>query len=209
MTLPAKPAYWDDAIRHLSACDPIFAQITATYPDEHLTSKKQLFRTLANAIVGQQISVAAAESIWKRVLTAVGGRMVPARVLAVSPEALRGCGLSVRKVEYLLGAAEAFAGPYKGLRWSRMDDMEIRKRLIDLRGIGPWTADMVLIFTFNRPDILPLLDIGVVRCIERHWNGGEAMDHASMEALAEAWRPFRSVATWYLWRELDAEPVAY
>jgi len=209
--MPARPEYWQAAKDHLSAADPVFARIIADYPgeDDHLTSKGQLFRTLANAIVGQQISVAAAESIWKRLRTALGGYVTPARVLGLDVSELRACGLSGRKVEYLQSTAEAFSGSYKNLRWAKMDDDTIREHLVALRGIGPWTADMVLIFTFNRPDILPLLDIGVIRCIERHWNAGKPMSIPEMKQLAEPWRPYRTAATWYLWRELDAEPVAY
>lgn len=203
------PDYWDKAKRVLSRRDPVLRRLIKEYPGETLKSDDQLFRTLANAIVGQQISVAAAESIWGRVKKALGGRVNPTRILALDMDTLRGCGLSGRKAEYMLGIAEAFSGEYRGLRWKEMDDEEIRERLIALRGIGPWTADMVLIFTFLRPDIFPLLDIGLVRSIEREWNGGESMTTEEMTAIGDAWRPYRTVATWYLWRSIDDEAVAY
>lgn len=204
-----KPDYWDDAKEALGAVDPILKQLIKTYPDEHLSSKRQLFRTLANAIVGQQISVAAAESIWKRFRTALGGRVTPPRILALDSQTMRACGLSGRKVEYLIGIAEKFSNEYKHLRWSRMTDAEIHQRLIALRGIGPWTVDMVMIFSFLRPDVLPLLDIGMVRSMEKHFNQGEALTHQEMLTIAEPWKPYRTVATWYLWRDIDPDPVAY
>ena len=204
------PPYWSAAKAHLSAADPVFARIIAAYPDEHLTSKRNVFRTLANAIVGQQISVAAADAIWGRLRDLLAGPVTADCILAQSDEALRAVGLSRRKVEYLRATAEAFTtGGYGKVRWSRLTDEAIRDHLVALRGIGPWTADMVLIFTFNRPDVLPLLDIGVVRCIEKHWNGGDSLSHEEMEEIAVPWAPYRTAATWYLWRELDAEPVAY
>ena len=204
-----QPNYWDEAKKHLSEADTVLARLIGACPDEHLRSQRHVFRTLANAIVGQQISVAAAESIWGRLKTAASGKITPDQILTLSPDDLRACGLSARKVEYLQSTAEAFAGPYRNLRWSRKSDDEIRQLLTDLRGIGPWTADMVLIFTFLRPDIWPLLDIGLVRAIERHYNGGKSMSREAMEALAEPWRPYRSVATWFLWRVQDSDPVAY
>lgn len=203
------PEYWSRAKRQLAKTDPVFKRLIAAHPDEHLSSRRQLFQSLAQAIVGQQISVAAAASIWARVRKATGGRINPTRVLALDHDALRGCGLSGRKAEYLAGAAETFRGEYRGLRWYEMEDEEIIERLVALRGIGPWTANMVLIFTFLRPDVLPLLDIGLVRAVERHWNGGEPMTRSEIEQLGEAWRPYRTVATWYLWRSIDDEAVAY
>jgi len=203
------PEYWSRAKRKLAKTDPVFKRLIAAYPDEHLSSRRQLFQSLCQAIVGQQISVAAASSIWARLRKAAGGRINPTRILALDYETLRGCGLSGRKAEYLTGVAETFRGAYRGLRWYEMDDEEIIDRLVALRGIGPWTANMVLIFTFLRPDVLPLLDIGLVRAVERHWNGGEPLARSEIEQLGEAWRPYRTVATWYLWRSIDDEAVAY
>jgi len=203
------PEYWSRAKRELSAADPVFKQLIAAYPDEHLRSRRQLFQSLAQAIVGQQISVAAASSIWGRLRKEVDGRINPTRILALDHDTLRGCGLSGRKAEYLAGVAETFRGDYRGLRWYEMDDTEIIDRLVALRGIGPWTANMVLIFTFLRPDVFPLLDIGLVRAVERHWNDGEPLARSEIQAMGEAWRPYRTVATWYLWRAIDDEPVAY
>lgn len=201
--------YWEKAKRSLARRDPVLRKLMKAYPDEALASRGDLFYSLVRSIVGQQISVAAADSIWARLRKAAGGRINAKRIRDLEVDAMRACGLSGRKVEYLHGIAETFSTTYRGLRWRDMEDDEIRERLIALRGIGPWTVDMVLIFTFLRPDIFPLLDIGLVRALERGWNGGQPMTTEAMEELGEVWRPWRSVATWYLWRSIDDEAVAY
>ncbi|MFW5689371.1 MAG: DNA-3-methyladenine glycosylase family protein, partial [Spirochaetota bacterium] len=158
------------------------------------------------------ISVAAAEGIWRRFLATYPS--VDARAIAsADPAALRAIGLSNRKVEYVTGIARAFAaGDVKPAQWSSLADDALRDHLTSLRGVGPWTADMVLIFHERRPDVLPLGDVGLVNAAARLY-GWDAPDlRARRETLrvhAERWRPWRSVATWYIWLELDAEPVVY
>lgn len=207
------PPYWEEAKASLSCTDPTLGEVIrrfATDPEDHdppLTSRGDLFYTLANAIVGQQISAAAADAVWSRLLNRLGG-VDPSKVREASPEDLRSVGLSGRKVEYLQGVARSFP-QLLTFPWSEMTDQEVIKALTTLRGIGPWTAEMVLIFTLLRPDVLPLGDIGVIRAVERLYHHGEKLSKSEVELIAERWRPYRTVAVWYLWRTIDAEPVRY
>lgn len=177
------------------------------YEEPPLRSKMNLFETLVNAVVGQQISALAAAAVWQRVKDAVG-LITPNNIREVEVDALRAAGLSGRKVEYVKGLAER--GDWLNeTPWSELSDDEVRRQLCTLRGIGPWTAEMALIFTFLRPDVLPLGDIGVVRTIERHYAAGERLSEEQLTAFAAPWQPFRTVGVWYLWRSLDPEPVEY
>ena len=206
MTL-IEPAYWNEAKAHLRGVDPIMGAIIDRHEEPPLRSKGRVFETLVHSIVGQQISAKAAEAVWGRFLALVG-EVSPASVARHAPEALRKVGLSGRKVEYILGLATTGAWVVDHPWVDRVDD-EVRADLVSLRGVGPWTAEMVLIFTLLRPDILPLGDIGVVRSMEGLYASGARLERSRLEALAAPWRPYRTVATWYLWRHLDAEPVEY
>jgi DNA-3-methyladenine glycosylase II len=205
--------YWDEAARVLRARDPVLAVLIDRHRGERLSGSGDAFRTLANAITGQQISVAAAAGIWKR-LNGRFPRFLPEDIHDASPEELRACGLSGRKAEYLRGIADAFAsGEVSDGRFDSWSDEEILKRLCSLRGVGTWTAEMFLIFHLRRPDVLPLGDIGLHRAARKLYGWPEKEDagtvRARLTALGETWRPWRTVAVWYLWRDLDAEPVVY
>lgn len=204
-----KPAYWDLACAELAGADPVLAELIGRYPGMSLVGKGDAFHTLARSIVGQQISVKAADSVWNRLETALGG-IESNRVLAMSVEDLRGCGLSARKVEYLGDlAAHHQAGRLDPAQWRDWDDEAIIKELTSIRGIGRWTAEMFLIFHLLRPDVLPLDDIGLLRAIADHYHDGERRPRKQVQQQGEIWRPWRSVATWYLWRSLDPVPVEY
>jgi DNA-3-methyladenine glycosylase II len=203
------PDYWNPASDELARRDPALAPLIARHRHESLKSRGDPFATLARSIVGQQISVKASESVWRRLLAALPAP-TPQAVAAAAPEALRACGLSARKVEYLRDLAGHFlAGRLHVASWEAMDDSAIIAELTDVRGIGRWTAEMFLIFNLLRPDVLPLDDIGLQRAMALHYNGGTPLGRRELGALAENWRPWRSVATWYLWRALDPEPVEY
>jgi DNA-3-methyladenine glycosylase II len=212
-----KPRYWDEATRELSRRDRVLRRLIRRYPGIHLKRRSDPFTTLARAIVGQQISVKAADTIWRRFVALVQDspqrgfpRLAPPRVAAQALQPLRGCGLSQRKAEYLVDLAEHFAaGRLDPARWKKLDDEALIDALVDVKGIGRWTAEMFLMFHELRPDVLPVDDIGLQRALADHYNGGERLDRAWMFALAEPWRPWRSVATWYLWRSLDPIPVEY
>ena len=212
-----KPHYWDEAARALSRGDRVLRRLVRRHPGVHLKRRSDAFTTLARAIVGQQISVKAADAIWGRFVALVGDgsrrgfpRLVPQRVCLQEVAALRACGLSQRKAEYLTDLADHFAsGRLDPRRWKALDDEALIALLVDVKGIGRWTAEMFLMFHELRPDVLPLDDLGLQRALAEHYNGGERLDRAAMIALADPWRPWRSVATWYLWRSLDPIPVEY
>ena len=213
-----KPAYWDAATRALGKSDRVLHKLIRAHPDVDLTRRNDAFTTLARAIVGQQISVKAAESIWRRFIGTVApgikaaGRMRldPLAVIAVEEIALRQCGLSGRKVEYLRDLASHFAsGRLDPKAWRKMDDEALIAALVEVKGIGRWTAEMFLMFHELRADVLPVGDIGLQKAIALHYHNGERPTVKAMHDLALAWRPYRSVATWYLWRSLDPIPVEY
>jgi DNA-3-methyladenine glycosylase II len=168
---------------------------------------------LSRSVVGQQISVKAAQSVWTRfaaLASPQGGPLMPQAVTDLDVPALRGAGLSARKAEYLLDLASHFTGgQVRVSQWDAMADEAIIEELVAIRGIGRWTAEMFLIFHLMRPDVLPLDDLGLIKGISLNYFSGEAVSRAEAREVAEAWAPYRSVATWYLWRSLDPLPVDY
>ena len=207
------PPFWDEACRHLRRRDRVLKRLIPQFGEARLTGRGDAFSTLARSVVGQQISVKAAQSVWERfaALVGTGGSPVqPQRVLRLSAQELRSAGLSLRKAEYLLDLARHFdEGQVHAGQWSAMDDEAIIRELVAIRGIGRWTAEMFLIFHLMRPDVLPLDDLGLIKGISLNYFSGEPVSRAEAREVAEAWAPYRSVATWYLWRSLDPVPVDY
>jgi DNA-3-methyladenine glycosylase II len=204
-----KPEYWDRAKRTLAGRDPVMGAIMRRYPRVHLVARGEPFQTLARAIVGQQISVKAAQSVWNRVLE-VAPRMTPGEVLAVKRPRLRACGLSERKTEYIADLARHFAeGTVHPHRWPEMDDEAVIVELVAVRGIGRWTAEMFLMFNLLRPDVYPLGDLGLLKAVRLTYFKGRKVPLSRIRKLGLTWQPWRSVATWYLWRSLDPLPVEY
>ena len=203
------PTYWTQASHALARIDPVMAELVERHAGESIVSRGDPFATLIRSIVGQQISVKAADSVWARVIAALPV-LTPAAVLACTTEQLRACGLSARKVEYVVDLAAHFAGGrIHTHRWPAMDDAGIIAELTAVRGIGVWTAEMFLIFNQLRPDVFPLDDIGLQKAVARHYFAGERPSRRQLAGFGERWRPWRSVATWYLWRSLDPVPVEY
>jgi DNA-3-methyladenine glycosylase II len=207
------PEYWDDACRHLARRDRVMKKLIPQFGEARLERRGDAFTTLARSIVGQQISAKAAQSVWERFATAVGGvstRLLPAAVLALEVDALRAAGLSARKTDYLADLARHFeSGAVHVREWQRMDDESIVEELVAIRGIGRWTAEMFLIFHLMRPNVLPVDDLGLIKGISVNYFSGEPVSRAEAREVGEAWAPFRSVATWYIWRSLDPLPVEY
>jgi len=204
-----KPEYWERAKRALSRNDSVMRDIIRSRPKVFLVRRGEPFMTLARAIVGQQISVKAAQSVWDRVV-ACAGAVTPEGILLKKPSELRACGLSDRKTEYIVDLARRFAeGLVHPYRWDEMTDEEVIADLVQVRGIGRWTAEMFLIFNLLRPDVFPLDDLGLQKGIRVSYFKGRNVSLARMRKLGESWRPWRSVATWYLWRSLDPLPVEY
>jgi DNA-3-methyladenine glycosylase II len=183
------------------------------FGEARLQSRGDAFTTLSRSVVGQQISVKAAQSVWTRFAVLVNpecGPLMPHAVTELDVPTLRSAGLSARKAEYLLDLASHFAGGQLHVsQWDAMADEAIIDELVAIRGIGRWTAEMFLIFHLMRPDVLPLDDLGLIKGISLNYFSGEAVSRAEAREVAEAWAPYRSVATWYLWRSLDPLPVDY
>ncbi len=203
------PGYWQQATRELSQRDAVIKKLITTTRGLTLHSRGDAFNTLARSIVGQQISVKAAENVWQR-LAATVPAIRPEVIHAHDAEALRACGLSRGKVVYLQDLARYFVENRLDVRrWKKMSDDELIVELTQVRGIGRWTAEMFLIFHMTRPNVLPVDDIGLQRAMSLHYNHGKPLSKLKMNSIATRWLPWRSVATWYLWRSLDPIPVEY
>lgn len=207
------PDYWDEACKHLAKRDRVMRKLIPMFGEARLQSRRDPFTTLARSIVGQQVSVQSAQAVWDR-FVALGGadsrRVRPAAVTALDVEDMRQAGLSARKVEYLRDLAEHFQDQSLHVaQWQRMDDESIIEELVAIRGIGRWTAEMFLIFHLMRPNVLPLDDLGLVKGISLNYFSGEPVSRAEAREVGEAWAPYRSVATWYIWRSLDPIAVEY
>jgi DNA-3-methyladenine glycosylase II len=209
----ATPDYWDDACRHLAKGDRVMKKLIPKFGEARLKSRGDAFTTLARSIIGQQISVKAAQSVWDRFALAVGGvssKLQPSQVQALEVPKMREAGLSARKCEYMLDLARHFSERKLSVsQWLQMDDEAIINELIAIRGIGRWTAEMFLMFHLMRPNILPLDDLGLIKGISQNYFSGEPVSRAEARELGEGWAPFRSVATWYIWRSMEPVPVEY
>lgn len=202
-----RPEYWDMAKKELSRKDDVLHEIINEFDDLELVSRGDLFYTLIRSVIGQQISVKAASTVWSRFCERIGD-IEPENILSADIEELRSCGLSQRKAEYVIGISESWSD-YDSLEWKEMSDEEIIQELIKLRGVGKWTAEMILIFTLLRPDVFPIGDIGMIRGIEKSYNSGERMSREELYAISEKWKPWRTVACCFMWRTVDPEPVEY
>ncbi|MFZ2293461.1 MAG: DNA-3-methyladenine glycosylase 2 family protein [Polaromonas sp.] len=201
------PAYWADACKHLVKKDRVMKRLIPQFADTCLQARDDAFSTLARSIVGQQISVKAAQTVWHR-FAALPQEMTPSHVLRLKVDDMRAAGLSARKVEYLVDLSIHFdAGRVHVRDWQAMDDDAIIAELVAIRGIGRWTAEMFLIFYLTRPNILPLDDVGLISGISQNYFSGEAVSRSDAREVAAAWAPYCSVATWYIWRSLDPIPA--
>ena len=203
------PGYWEEACRHLARRDRVMKKLIAQFGDAILESRGDAFMTLARSIVGQQISVKAAQTVWDR-FAALTRKLSPAAVLKLKVDDMRAAGLSARKVECLVDLALHFdSGAVHVRDWTDMDDEAIIAELVDIRGIGRWTAEMFLIFHLMRPNVLPLDDVGLINGVSRNYFSGEPVSRSDLREVAQAWSPYSTVATWYIWRSLDPLPVSY
>ena len=201
------PGYWDTAKLELAGRDSVLAKLAQRYDGLALGSRGDAFSTLARAIVGQQISVKAAQSVWDRLVAEIAS-VTPANLAAAEVARLRSCGLSGQKTAYLVDLAQRFSsGALDPARWNDLDDETLIAELTQVKGIGRWTAEMFLIFYMARPDVLPIDDIGLQRAMSLHYNAGRPLSKLKMRRIGKAWAPWRSVATWYLWRSLEPLPA--
>jgi DNA-3-methyladenine glycosylase II len=203
------PHYWDEACKHLMKKDRVMKRLIPVHGNACLQTRGDAFTTLARSIVGQQISVKAAQTVWDRFVQ-LPRKINPAHVLKLKTEDMRAAGLSARKVQYLQDLSTHFGeGKVQEKSWADMADDAIIAELTAIRGIGRWTAEMFLIFHLMRPNVLPLDDVGLINGISHNYFSGEAVSRSDAREVAAAWAPFCSVATWYIWRSLDPVPVAY
>ena len=213
------PAHWRDAQQALSECCPVMHGLIKLAGPVVLQTRGDPYQTLARSIVGQQISVKAAASVWSRFEERCKNKVEPLKVSRMRISSLRECGLSERKAEYLKDLSIKFVdGSLDPDDWLELDDEAVIASLVKVRGIGRWTAEMFLIFNQLRPDVWPLNDIGLLRALGIHWSENPQIawkdrsvkaSRAQAKELGERFRPWRSVATWYLWRSLDPVPVSY
>ena len=203
----AVPPYWEDAKIELMKRDRIMKKLIPQFGDLHLVGHDDPFTTLARSIVGQQVSSKAADAAWRKLLLACP-KCTPAQVLKAGAEQLAGCGLSKRKTEYILDLADHFkARRVHASQWDQMDDEAVIAELVQIRGITRWTAEMFLIFNLLRPNVLPLDDAGLIQGISVNYFSGEPVSRSDAREVSANWDPWRTVATWYLWRSLDPVPV--
>ena len=205
----ATPDYWAEACKHLVKKDRVMKRLIPQFADATLQTRGDAFGTLARSIVGQQISVKAAQTVWDR-FALLPASMEPEAVLKLKVDDMRAAGLSARKVDYLVDLALHFAnGKLHVQDWQGMDDEAIIAELVAIRGVGRWTAEMFLIFHLMRPNVLPLDDVGLINGISRLYFSGDPVSRSDAREVAAAWKPWSTVATWYIWRSLDPLPVVY
>lgn len=204
-----QPDYWNKAKRHLSKQCPTMGVLIKRYRGEGLRAREDGFYSLLRAIVGQQISVKAADAVWNKLVKEVNP-LTPENLLKKRDTTLRKCGLSASKVAYAHNVAEFYLTRGRSAEyWANHTNEEILQELTAIKGIGSWTAEMFLIFHLMRPDVLPVKDLGLIKAIDLHYTGGKRLKPKDYEKIAAAWAPYRTVATWYLWRALDPVPVEY
>ena len=197
---------WNKATKELSEKDSIISKIISQYPNEKMIMKNDTLHTLVRSIVGQQISVKAADAIWNRLEEACENNISEESLLKLKKEELRNIGLSNTKSDYILNVVNA---NITKIKWEKLEDDEIKEKLCEIKGIGPWTAEMFLIFRLGRPNVLPLGDIGLINAINLNYNNNEKLSKEELIGFKSKWNPWCSIATWYMWRSLDPIPVEY
>ena len=193
-----------EAIHHLRRSDPILSEIIDRVGDYRITFNDPGFETLVKSIVYQQLSGRVASVIFGRLAKAAGGRLTPENVLKLRPSRMRTLGLSGQKTAYIRDLARHTRdGRVVFDELMGLSDAEVIERLTQVKGIGIWTAHMFLIFALRRTDVLPVGDLGIRNAIRKAYGMAELPQPAEMEAIAARWRPYCTVASWYLWRSLE------
>ena len=207
------PKYWNKAKRHISKKDKIMGKLIKTYqsPNETiLTSRRDIFFSLCKSIIGQQISVAAANSVFLKFKKKCNNKINAKKVSKLSFAQLKSCGLSRQKVLGIKSLAErVIEKSFNPKLIEKMTDEEAIEYLSNLRQIGRWSAEMILLFTYNRSDIWPVQDIGLLRAISKNYKKKYLPPEKFVNLLQKRFSPYCSVATWYLWRSIDPEPIQY
>ena len=205
-----RPKYWNRAVKYLSKKDPVMKKLISQYKDKTLTTRKDIFYSLCKSIIGQQISVQAANSVFKKFEKVCNRKINPKKINKLRPGKLKRCGLSRQKVRGIKELAVKFENKsFDPNKIKFMTDEEAIIYLSSLRQIGRWSAEMILLFTLNRPDIWPIQDIGLLRSISNNYKKKYFPPRKFVESLRKKFSPYCSVATWYLWRSIDDEPIQY
>ena len=204
-----KPKYWNKGIIYLSNKDKVLKKIIDQFPKQSLILNDNSFHALINSIIGQQISVSAANSMKKK-LFALKKNITPRTIKNIKKIDLKKCGLSKQKIQYINNIADFFEENKKFINEiDKLEDQYIREKLIKIKGIGNWTVDMFLIFTHGSSNIFPTGDLGFIKAISKHYKKDLPLDDIFLSTLLKRWSPYSSIATWYLWRSLDPIPVSY
>ena len=197
-------------LQYLTSADKTLGDIISQHKDYSITSRGEAYETLLRAIVGQQISVKAAASVWNKIVDLIK-IIEPNKVLSTSKEKLKLCGLSKQKTQYILNISEHFKinNIIDDTYWEERTYLSVYEELITIKGIGPWTAEMFGMFYLLEKDIFPLKDVGILRAMYQLYNNGERIDIDKIVKISDTWKPYRSVACWFLWRSIDSEEVLY
>ena len=205
-----KPSYWNKAIKYLYKKDRIMRNLINRYSDTNLTSRKDVFFSLCKSIIGQQISVAAANSVFLKFKKKCNNKINPKTISNLTFNQLKSCGLSRQKVLGIKSLAkQTLNKSFKPKVIKKMNDEEAINYLSNLKQIGRWSAEMILLFTYNRSNIWPIQDIGLLRAISKNYKKNYLPPEKFVNLLKKRYSPYCSVATWYLWRSIDPEPIQY
>ena len=204
------PAYWNKAKVYLSKKDKVLKYLIKNYHTGYLISRNDVFFSLCKSIIGQQISVAAANAVFLRFKKKCNGKINPKTINLLNFQSLKNCGLSKQKVKGIKDLAKKYLNKsFNPNLIKKMNDEEAIEYLSELRQIGKWSAEMILLFTFNRPNIWPVQDIGLLRAISNNYKKKYFPSKLFVSKLYKKFSPYCSVATWYLWRSIDDEPIQY
>ena len=204
------PAYWNKAKKTLSKKDPVLRKVMKKYNKGFLTTKNKPFFSLCRTIVGQQISTKAADSIWGKFEKKCKKNIKPNTILKISSRSLKSVGLSRQKIKYLKNIAKAFISKsFDVTKLKKMNDIDAINYITQLKGLGVWSAEMFLMFNLNRPNILPLKDIGLLRAISQNYKTPYPPSKKFLEKISKIHYGYRTVFTWYMWRSIDPTDVEY
>ena len=204
------PKYWNKAKKQLMKKDKVMKKLIIKYSDNNLTTRKDVFFSLCKSIIGQQISVEAANSVFFKFKLACKGKINPKNVSLIKTSNLKKCGLSRQKVKGIKELSKKFLNKsFNPKLINNMNDEEAIEYLSSLRQIGKWSAEMILLFTYNRPNIWPIQDIGLLRAVSNNYNKKYLPPKNFVNKLKIKFSPYCSIATWYLWRSIDNEPIQY
>ena len=197
---------WENGIKYLSEVDNVLANIIQEFPKSKIQFKNNAFKTLTQSIVGQQISIKAAVTIWSRLETLLDGQITQQNIIHIKENKLKKIGLSRQKISYLKDLSKS---NIESTSWNTLADQEVINEITKIKGIGIWTAQMFLIFHLGRKNVLPLADIGLLNAIEKNYNIPARTNLKSIEKISNRWIPWQTIATWYLWKSIDTVDVEY